>query len=526
MKTKRFVMLAVILGMAMCVSAQDFSTEAKYGVDSANCVTKLSIYREYYKQWEAARFSKDALSPEMVSAWREVWMTGPRASELVYTNGQKILEYYIRSNAKDKALMNTYIDSLMLLHDTRIIAFPTKRTGESQVASILGRKGYDLYTFNPSRYEEAYAILKEAVEMDASQVQVGFLDTYFRAAADMVNNGKAEKMTVIEVYQELSDVLDNNIKELAPLAASEVNDPIGLTIAEVVEAWGEPDNASQYKTDNLTTLDLQYGDLVVNVENGIVTNFSDPKKLIDKKYAKNTWSINNYKAVKNNIDNLFQPFASCEDLVKVFSAKMAENPDDINLLKRITTILDKKDCTNEKLFLDASIKLYELEPSPESAYNIGIKLFKDGKNGEAAKYFEQATASENNDRVYRAYRNLAYCYMNMKSYSKSREAARKASAADPTAGEPYIIIGLNYAASAGDIGGVFDGKDAYWAAVDKFARARQLDESVAGRASELIRSYSQHFPSTETIFFNDYAEGQSFTVGGWINETTTIRAAK
>ena len=45
MKTKRFAILAVILGMAVSVFAQDV-VESKYGADSANCVTKLSVYRE------------------------------------------------------------------------------------------------------------------------------------------------------------------------------------------------------------------------------------------------------------------------------------------------------------------------------------------------------------------------------------------------------------------------------------------------------------------------------------------------
>ena len=206
---------------------------------------------------------------------------------------------------------------------------------------------------------------------------------------------------------------------------------------------------------------------------------------------------------------------------------MAEKHKDINVLKKITTILDRKDCTNAKVFLDASMKLHELEPSPESAYNIGVKLFGEKNYRQAAEYFEQSTSSENSERVYRAYRNLAYCYMNMSNYSKSRDAARRAAAVDPTAGEPYIIIGLDYAASAQQIGeGDFYGRVAYWAAVDKFNKAKQLDSTVADRASDYIRSYSQHFPTMENIFFNDFNVGDSYTVGGWINETTTIRASK
>ena len=115
----------------------------------------------------------------------------------------------------------------------------------------------------------------------------------------------------------------------------------------------------------------------------------------------------------------------------------------------------------------------------------------------------------------------------MGASGKCRDAARRAATVDPTAGEPYIIIGLAYAASANSFSdGKFGGKEVYWAAVDKFNRAAAIDPSVAGRANSLAASYRAHFPSTETIFFNDLAEGQSYTVGGWIGETTTIRASK
>ena len=485
MKTKRFAILAVILGIAFSVSAQDVTNEPKYGADSANCVTKLSIYREYYKQWEAAKFAPESVSAEMISAWREVFLTGPRASQYTYTNGEKILDYLIRQNPKDK---DAYIDTLCMLMDTRAKYFPTDpKTGASQVANIMGRKGLLIYTYNKNRYEEAYNVLKDAVALDPSQLQGAYIDAYFKSTIDMVNNGKEEKMTIINVYQELSEVLDDNIKVLAE---NEV---------QLVEARTNAEESN---------------------DNDAVASF-------DKQIEKNEKSININKGVKNNIDNLFQPYASCDDLIKVFAAKMAETPDDITLLKRITTILDKKECTDSKLFLDASKKLYELEPSPEAAYNIGVKLFKDGKNGEAAKYFEQATSASNNDRVYRSYRNLAYCYLNMGASGKCREAARRAAAVDPTAGEPYILIGMAYAASANSFSdSKFGGKEVYWVAVDKLSRAAAIDPSVAGRANSLAASYRQHFPTTETIFFNDYAEGQSYTVGGWIGESTTIRAAK
>ncbi len=482
MKMKRFVLVAIMFGMAMSVSAQE--TGSKYGTDSVACVTNLSMYREYFKQWEAAKYAPEAFSEEMVTAWRNVFLNCPRASQLVYTNGEKIMDYYIRTDSKNK---DAYIDTLNMLADTRAQYFPNDpKTGASQVASIMGKKGLLVYTYNKNRYEEAYNILKDAVALDPSQLQGASIDAYFKSTIDMVNSGKEEKMTVINVYQELSEVLDDNIKVLAE------------TVAQLEEAKATAEEA---------------GD-----DSGIAG--------FDKQIEKSEKSININKGVKNNLDNLFQPFASCEDLIKVFSAKMAENPNDVTLLKRITTILDKKECTDSKLFLEAAVKLNELEPSPEASYSLGLKFFKDRKWNDAATFFEQATKTENNDRKYRAYRNLGMCYQNMGSLSRARDIFRRAAQVDPTNGEPYLLIGMLYAESSKQFSGDIDSKAVFWAAVDKCVKAKTLDPSIADRANSLIRSYSQYFPSMETIFFNDYSEGQSYNVGGWIGESTTIRAKK
>ncbi|MBR5631538.1 MAG: hypothetical protein IKW82_07835 [Bacteroidales bacterium] len=483
MKTKKFLMIAVAIGMAMSVTAQE-AAESKYGADSVACVTNLSIYGEAYKQWEAAKFAPESISMEMVNAWREVFLNCPRSSQLIYTRGEKIMDYFIRTNPKDK---DAYIDTICLMMDNRAKYFPTDpKTGASQVANIMGRKGFLIYTYNKNRYEEAYNVLKDAVDMDASQMQAAYIDAYFRAAIDMVNNDKAEKMTVINVYQELSEVVDNNISALADTEAELV------AAKEEAEAGGDADAVASF----------------------------------DKQLEKNEKSINNNKGTKSNLDNLFQPFASCEDLIKVFSAKMKETPDDVTLLKRITTILDKKDCADSKLFLDAAVRLNELEPSPEASYSLGIKFFKDRKWSDAATFFEQATKTDNNDRKYRAYRNLGMCYENMGSLGRARDIYRRAAQVDPTNGEPYLLIAMLYAGSAKQYNGDIERGAVYWAAVDKCQKAKSLDPSCSDKANSLIRAYTAAFPSMETIFFNDYNEGQSFNVGGWIGETTTIRAKK
>ena len=483
MKTNRLVMIAVLIGMAMSVSAQE-SSGSKYGADSLTCIQNISLYTGDFKQWKESDYSPESVRPEMIAAWREVWKNCPGARQSTYLDAEKIVRYLI---SKDPSTTDAYIDTLCMLMDLRAEYFPNDpKTGISQVAKIKGNKGFLIYDLNKNRYEEAYNVLKEAVALDPSQLQALYLEAYFKATIDMVNNEKAEKMAIINAYQELSEALDNNIG----------------VMAESVVAL----EASKHEADSLGQTDKIAG--------------------FDKQIEKSERSIVNYKKTKNNIDNLFQPFASCEDLIKVFSAKMAETPEDVVLLKRITTILDKKDCTDSKLFLEAAIKLNEIEPSPEASYSLGVKFFKEKDYSKAATFFDQATKTDNNDRKYRAYRNLAMCYQNMNNFPRARDLARRAAQVDPTAGEPYLIIAQLYAESARQFDDELKSKAVYWAAVDKCMKAKQLDPSVADRANSFIRAYSAAFPPMDKIFFNGYEEGQSFTVGGWIGETTTIRPLK
>ncbi len=83
-----------------------------------------------------------------------------------------------------------------------------------------------------------------------------------------------------------------------------------------------------------------------------------------------------------------------------------------------------------------------------------------------------------------------------------------------------------YAESAQQYSDEIERGAVYSAAVDKCNKDETIDPSCAERANGLIRAYSGAYPSMETIFFNDYNEGQPITVGGWIGETTTIRARK
>jgi hypothetical protein len=97
---------------------------------------------------------------------------------------------------------------------------------------------------------------------------------------------------------------------------------------------------------------------------------------------------------------------------------------------------------------------------------------------------------------------------------------------NPNYGAPYMLIGNMYAATAASVypDDPVLRKTVYYAAVDKFQKARQVDPSVAENANKFISTYSQYFPTKEEVFMHpNLNEGQPFTVGGWIGERTTVR---
>jgi hypothetical protein len=105
----------------------------------------------------------------------------------------------------------------------------------------------------------------------------------------------------------------------------------------------------------------------------------------------------------------------------------------------------------------------------------------------------------------------------------AREFAEKALSIRSEWGEPYILIGQLYADSKDLCSTIKLPNSIYWAAVDQFNKAKAVDPSVAEKANALILAYSRYYPNKEEAFFENVHEGNTFTVGCWINETTKAR---
>jgi len=262
----------------------------------------------------------------------------------------------------------------------------------------------------------------------------------------------------------------------------------------------------------------------------IVDTYDQLSGIIDHNlvaFANEPAERSDWENVKGNIELSFEPYATCEDLIDIYTKKFNENPTDVALLKKITSMLDKKDCTNSQLFFDASVKLNELEPSPISSYMIAKMLVKKEEYSKSIPYLEAAIAIENEDTKADVYLLLCSVFLQNKNYSTARDYGRKTLDLRPNDGHAYLMIGDMYAASADECGDNDVSKKAgFWAAVDKYVKAKQSDPELEETAQKRIEIYSRQFPTVERLFFYGLAEGEQYTVGCWINEKTTIRAAK
>jgi tetratricopeptide (TPR) repeat protein len=431
----------------------------KYGKDSVKCVQDLSLYRESYKQWKQSRYKSPAVN-HAYRFWKKTLAECPKASENIYVDGAKMIDHFIRIN-KDAKRKEGLIDSLMLVYDMRIEYFPNywRPPHPSQIGTLLGRKGVDLYQNRPSAYKEAYEILKKSIDLDKDSSSGIVYVYYFRAITKMAKKGEIDTAAVVEAYDMISDYIDINIAKYA-----------------------------------------EKGD---------------------------TKEVEEYNNIMGNIENTFEPFAQCNDLVRIYHQKFDQDSDNPALLKKIVKLLDKKKCIDDPLYFDVTVKLYDLEPTPESAYLIGKMLLSQKRFGEAIKYMEDATQMKDTTKVDDAYIFLAQAYKAINEFPKARQMALKAAELNPGWGDPYLFIGDLYALSAKDCGdNDLTKKVAYWAAVDKYYKAKQVEPDLAEVANKRINTYKVYFPPTEVIFFHNLNEGESYTVGCWINEVTTVRAAK
>ena len=410
---------------------------------------------------------KNKMYADAYNPWWSVYTTCPNANKSIYSDGAKIVEALYQATS-DPAEKDRLAKLAVEMQDKRIKYFGTDP--KYPTAYILGEKGLAYMDFyGETKLAEARECLQQSVTgMGASSkimVLVKLVDASY-ALYKQDPNGKAEQF--IADYE---------------LASTYLGEQASNTNNKNAEIAGKQ---------------------------------------------------------KDYVDNIFavSGAADCSKLDEIYAAAVKENLQNLDMLTKIAKLYKRVRCTESDVYFAACEADHKLQPTDESAAGCASMAAKKGDYEQAVSYYDQAiklamVEDELEDVADYQYNAAFYCYNNLKKYPEARKYALASIATlqglgiTKGQGRSYIIIGMCYAATQlypQDAKGRILNKTVYWAAVDKFAKAKQIDPSVEAQASEFISSYSKYYPTKEERFDlpNEF-NGSTYYVGGWIGETTTIR---
>lgn len=410
---------------------------------------------------------KNKMYADAYGPWWEVYSTCPNANKSIYTDGAKIVEALYQA-ATDPAEKNRLANLAIQMQDKRIRFFGNDSKYPKEY--ILGEKGLAyLDFFGEEKLAEARECLNQSV----------------------VGMGSKSKVMVLVKLVDVSYAL--------------------------------------YKKD----------------PNGKAEQFIADYELASNALADQAADTSNKNAEiagkqKDYVDNIFaiSGAADCSKLDEIYADAVKDNLSNLDMLQKIAKLYKRVRCTESDVYFAACEAAHKLQPTDESAAGCASMAAKKGDYEGAIAYYDQAiklamVEDELEDVADYQYNAAFYYFNNLKRYPEARKYALASIATlnglgiNKGQGRCYIIIGMAYAATrlhGNDAKGTILNKTVYWAAVDKFIKAKQIDPSVEAQASEFISTYSRYFPTKEERFdLPGEFSGSSYFVGGWIGETTAIR---
>ena len=206
--------------------------------------------------------------------------------------------------------------------------------------------------------------------------------------------------------------------------------------------------------------------------------------------------------------------ASCDNLEKLYRAKIEAAPDDEALLAQAVGMMSRAKCDGDFYFTIAE-KYYQMKPSSETAMFLAQAFQNKGDYAKAMTYLNEALAVEQDPAErQKLLVRIALVGLVANDISEAASAARQARDLNPEDGVPYFVLAQCYASSAAACGG-FAGQATFWAAYDTMAKAVELlpsDSEYLEHAKTSLSAFRSRFPNSEECFFNELQEGARYTV--------------
>ena len=321
---------------------------------------------------------------------------------------------------------------------------------------------------------------------------------YNNLGLDMINYVKNDNM---RLYEGLSNIIEiNKDKTMANIFLFQFNAAIDL-----------------YEAGQLGTEDI------LNV-------YDQSMGYLEKLQAANPSNATTEK-ISSAIEDLFitSNVAGCEDLVALFTPRLAAAPDDLALASNIVRMLSTaEDCTDNDLFVQAATTMHRLDPSHNSAYFLYRVYSLRGDVDNAEKMMQEAIDSEDSDAEQDAeyfFELATFCYKNNRSADSYKYVLKcmDLDADGNLKAKSYLLAGTIWGSTVCK-GNEIEVRAPYWVAVDYMNKAKAADPSLADECNNYISQYRTYYPTTGDAFMYDLTDGQSYTVScNGMSATTTVR---
>ena len=260
----------------------------------------------------------------------------------------------------------------------------------------------------------------------------------------------------------------------------------------------------------------------------VIENYEKISAIIDDQLKKDSLKEKASQAAPI-IDQIIESSGAmdCATMIDLYTAKFNQNPNDVAQVKKMVKMLRKEKCTDSEIYEKAAEKAYELEPNAEAAFNMANMFVKKNNAEKASAYYEKAYTDEQDPATKATYYYYAgmYALQNGK-IQQARTMANEAIKLKNDYCEAYMLLGEVYAqASKSFSSDEFEKVTVFWLAVDSYEKASRFANCKSDGDSK-ASFYRNYFPNKEEVFFRSLSEGARYTVGGWINETTTVRAKR
>lgn len=431
----------------------------------AECADKLSIFVELAK----SKNYNDAY-PALV----ELRKICPSYHVAIYAYGEPTINFKI-DNAATKEEKEKCVREQMSLFDDYDKYFPGNGKGNTV------KKALTLFDNNVGSVEEVYKILDNAFTNDkANFTNPKALLLYFQIYVDDYEKG-TKNIQLQQVFDRY-DIIAEKVEEEAKVLSDAVDELL----------------KKQDAGEALTTKE-------------------------QRDFARYETNLEAFETVATSMDAKIELLATCDRLIPFYSKSFEEKKGDAEWLRRAAQRLDRKNCSTDPLFAKISDALHVLNPTAESAYNLGVSYYNKKNTAKALEYLNQsANLQKDNGKKANVYYTIAANIYGSSNKSQARAYAEKALAAQPSFGKAYLFIAQLYANSVNECGTTpFEKRAVNWLAAQTARRAGQVNSSLKATADQAAASYEQRAPTKGDIF-NEGMAGKPISFKCWIGKSITV----